>query len=309
MTKYPDTEKTGDIGVDILSLKVKRELSWIFREQAKSDLGIDGQIEIVNENKEGTGRLIAVQLKTGKSYLKYETTESYTYYGKNDHLNYWINHSLPVIVVLCDDIEDVCYWVEITRANIKRTTSAWNVLVPKKQTISKSYANDFISIAGAPAHPDIVELALYKFIGEKYHSHSSEGRLDICPLIDTPRDFYGFPYLARFDKTNELTFIAHHFDIYRDFKSSDIDEYLLLREENTSSWALSEKTHKLIIFVISEDVEKLKSYKDITKSYQNLDNVEIYRLVYRYDYLLSGELSKFYELIELDTDDNEIYIY
>ncbi|HEY9031595.1 MAG TPA: DUF4365 domain-containing protein [Kangiella sp.] len=309
MPKYTDTGKTGEIGTDILSLLVKRELSWVFREQAKSDLGIDGQIEVVNEDKEGSGRLIAVQLKTGQSYLKHETEEGFQYYGNNSHLKYWLNHSLPVIVVLCDDRIDVCYWVEVSRSNVKKTASGWNVLVPKSQTISSAQINNLKAIAGAPAHHDIVELALFKFMGDKHHAHSATGRLDICPLIDEPRDFHGFSYLGRFEVTNELVFISHYYDIYKDFDESIIYRDLELRKYNTESWALSEKTHKLMLFIISEDKENLKSYKKIVEDVGPLENVEIYRLLYKYDPLGVVSASRFYDLTELDEGNNEIYLY
>jgi Domain of unknown function (DUF4365) len=67
MTKYEKEDETGDIGIDIVSMKMKREFSWIFREQPKNDLGIDGHIEVVSHERHGTGRLTGCG-NTGRLY-------------------------------------------------------------------------------------------------------------------------------------------------------------------------------------------------------------------------------------------------
>jgi len=36
----------------------------------KADLGIDAQIELVNPERRGTGRLIGAQIKCGESFFK-----------------------------------------------------------------------------------------------------------------------------------------------------------------------------------------------------------------------------------------------
>ena len=56
------------IGVSSVE-KIINQMGMIFREQPVDDYGIDAQIEIV-ENKCATGKLIAVQIKSGNSYFK-----------------------------------------------------------------------------------------------------------------------------------------------------------------------------------------------------------------------------------------------
>jgi hypothetical protein len=59
-------ERSGVFGVGQI---VERDLRWIFREQHEQDYGIDAHIEVCNS--EGpTGRLIAAQIKAGKSYFR-----------------------------------------------------------------------------------------------------------------------------------------------------------------------------------------------------------------------------------------------
>ena len=67
LPKYIDTNKTERIGVHKAAL-VLSEMGFIFREISNSDTGVDGQIEEVDENNNATGRIMAVQIKSGNSY-------------------------------------------------------------------------------------------------------------------------------------------------------------------------------------------------------------------------------------------------
>ena len=75
------------IGVSSVE-KIINQMGMIFREQPVDDYGIDAQIEIV-ENKCATGKLIAVQIKSGNSYFKELTPNSIIYRGKRKHYDYW----------------------------------------------------------------------------------------------------------------------------------------------------------------------------------------------------------------------------
>lgn len=309
MSNYSESDKTGDIGVDLVSLKVKRELSWIFREQPKNDLGIDGHIEIVNENREGTGRLIAAQIKTGKSYLKYEKEDGYVFYGENKHLKYWLLHSLPVIIIICDEQSDVCCWVEVTRTNVEDTRCGWKILVPKNQTINHESKSRLVSIAGMPQHSDIVELALFKFLSEKYHKYSEYGRLDICPLMYEPRDFMYFTCMGELEKTSEYVYVAHHYDIYEEFSISHLDKFISWRDLNISSCGHSQDKPRLFVFVISESKEKLALSEEVVCRMNSCEGIDVFRLLYTYSDMLSPTDGKFYTLTELGETNEEIYMY
>src|SRR3972149_1019365 len=74
-------------------------VGWLFREQYLHDYGIDAQVEIVKDNKP-TGDLIAIQVKSGASYFYERTKTEIIYRADNKHIEYWMRHCLPVIVVL-----------------------------------------------------------------------------------------------------------------------------------------------------------------------------------------------------------------
>ena len=94
-------------------------LSWAFREQPTSDYGIDAQAEKLNLDGKGGGKLIALQIKTGASYFRKKGGE-YVYYGEERHREYWINHSLPVFLIIHNPETNLTLWqrVELNRPGI-----------------------------------------------------------------------------------------------------------------------------------------------------------------------------------------------
>ena len=68
--EYSETAEMGERGRWIVEGVVRNSLHWLFRETRKSDLGIDGFVEILNKERHSEGRLFALQLKTGRSYFQ-----------------------------------------------------------------------------------------------------------------------------------------------------------------------------------------------------------------------------------------------
>ena len=123
------TDIVNGQGLSILGFKTF-DFGWIHRFQPEYDNGIDSHIEIVQEDN-ATGRLIAVQLKTGQSCLILNgKKDAYVYYIEERHYNYWLNHSLPVILVLCDEKKEICYWQHITEETVTPTDKKWKTEVP-----------------------------------------------------------------------------------------------------------------------------------------------------------------------------------
>lgn len=139
---------TGSKGVKILRDIIEDELGWLFREQPlETDYGIDADMEIV-EDGEATGILIAIQIKSGKSFFKHQNEEGFIFRADIEHYNYWVNHSLPVILVLCDNENKKCYWVQITEENVEKVSeTSWKITVPKKNVVDKNSKYKFEEIA------------------------------------------------------------------------------------------------------------------------------------------------------------------
>ncbi|PKG86493.1 hypothetical protein CXF85_01965 [Colwellia sp. 75C3] len=138
--KYPSSSNSERIGIYTVGAQFER-IGCIFREQAIVDCGIDAQIEAV-EDENASGKLIALQIKSGASYFKEEKDDAFIYRGKLEHLSYWLEHSLSVLIILCDIDNEVCYWQTVIPQNVKYTQKQWKIIVPKAQRINSGMVTD-----------------------------------------------------------------------------------------------------------------------------------------------------------------------
>jgi hypothetical protein len=122
----PQTERLGVSALDHFF----SSCGWLFREQKTHDYGIDAHVEIV-ENERPTGKLIALQIKSGRSFFEEEQESGYIFRTDDKHIAYWVDHSMPVVLVLYNpDTNQVC-WQQISRETVKPTGKRWKLSVPK----------------------------------------------------------------------------------------------------------------------------------------------------------------------------------
>ncbi|ADJ65894.1 DUF4365 domain-containing protein [Herbaspirillum seropedicae] len=155
MARYDPKEQ---IGVNAVQKIVLKELGWIFREQPLVDMGIDAHIELVQD--EPTGKLVALQIKTGPSHFV-EREDAYVFRGSLTHLEYWINHSLPVILVAHFDEENETYWVLVDEGKVRRAGKSWTIAIPKENKLGKKTRAALAKVfAGSPAQNRMRRLAI-----------------------------------------------------------------------------------------------------------------------------------------------------
>ncbi|MDJ0318358.1 DUF4365 domain-containing protein [Arthrobacter antibioticus] len=122
------------MGIAGVSLIVHGDLKWILREQPTSDFGIDVQIEVV-DGRALSGKLIAAQIKSGKSYFK-ATSGGWWFYPKARNLDYWLAHALPVIVVFYNAETRKAYWESVEPAKILPTRKGGRkLLIPESKEL------------------------------------------------------------------------------------------------------------------------------------------------------------------------------
>jgi Domain of unknown function (DUF4365) len=143
------TERKGINAVEGIFLN---EFGWLFREQPVSDYGIDALVEVVENNKP-TGKLIALQIKTGAAYFR-PKANGFVFYGALRHLEYWTRHSLPVFLILHDPANNLTLWQKVERRLAHVTDKGWSIVIPwanrltiaSKNCIADGIANDDQSI-------------------------------------------------------------------------------------------------------------------------------------------------------------------
>jgi hypothetical protein len=140
---------TGELGVNLVCRIVIAQLGWMFRRNHNEhDFGIDGYIDLVTEDGLVTGRSIAVQIKYGESYLSHRERDGFTYYGQPRHLNYLLNHPVPVIVILCEPGTELCYWQQFDPEALEPTDTGWKLCVSYENTLSAASKGRLEDIAG-----------------------------------------------------------------------------------------------------------------------------------------------------------------
>lgn len=110
-------------------------LGMLFREQTVHDYGVDAHVELVEDGRP-TGRLLGIQIKTGLSFFAEEDGDSYVYRSDDDHVQYWIHHSLPVILTICDPSSRSVHWQVISQATVSSTGKNWKILIPKSHVVN-----------------------------------------------------------------------------------------------------------------------------------------------------------------------------
>lgn len=129
-----------------VGLAFARDMRWTFRDQPVDDYGIDAHIEPKRDGAP-VGRLIAVQIKGGRSYFRTKAPGGWYYPGKDRHLRYWRNFVLPVVVILYDPDTETCYWQRVSDEHITYTASGWRLFVPASQTLCAEAAGPLLQIA------------------------------------------------------------------------------------------------------------------------------------------------------------------
>jgi hypothetical protein len=146
--RYPKTKQTGDKGIRLVEKIFSDDFGWIFRSQDdQKDVGIDAHVEIA-WGERVVGKKIALQIKTGESFFKRKNSEGFVFRGESKHLNYFLNYSLPVVVILCNPALDKCWWVKADSAEMEEVSKGWQITVPFSQVLDASAKEELEHIAG-----------------------------------------------------------------------------------------------------------------------------------------------------------------
>lgn len=110
----PKTKFTELKGLDRISL-VTHEMKCLFRVISQDDVGIDGEIELLREKADGKGfetegGIIKVQAKSGASYVKRDSVETFATPVRKEDLEYWNNCTFPVFFIVYHPADDELYY-------------------------------------------------------------------------------------------------------------------------------------------------------------------------------------------------------
>ena len=154
--KYPLGTANGDAGEFFAAYKIAKELGWPCR-LFDIDIGIDAQVEILTNDRESTGRFVALQVKATSA------KEVDCRYVKAQQLKYWLSLDIPVFVVLVDLYKEQMFLhlVEATQAYEKTpkglykipfdlvadlfTLSSATIMAEASERLAMSHINQYLS--------------------------------------------------------------------------------------------------------------------------------------------------------------------
>lgn len=256
-------------------------IEWIFREEPIVDMGIDAQIELC-EDGVPTGRLIALQIKTGESWFKEENKHGYVYRGSLTHLSYWKSHSLPVIVVLCNVEEQKIWWELVSNQNVVVTGKGWKMTVPFTQTLQQSCNEKLTSIAihGLEKYDKLQQLVQELGHVGQIGNKSKLGLLHRVLKIADKHAEVSAPFLDE-EMLNILKFISsdvHVRVITREFNDSILAELQLYADEHPNLDVRQSKNLHSKFLVVDEALMIIGSV-NLTKKGWRGANPEIYSTI------------------------------
>lgn len=145
------------IGIHRTALVFLEYFGWIEREQPISDFGIDMHVEIV-EDGIPTGQIFALQIKSGSSYFREETSNGFIYRGDNRHLEYWLSQSVPVLIIIYEPESKNIFWEQVISSKVSKTESAWKIEIPRSNLLINSEA-DLLKVYHNPNHYTVMNVS------------------------------------------------------------------------------------------------------------------------------------------------------
>ena len=109
-TKYPKSAQTGDEGVALLR-KIATAAGGVYRAFESPDLGVDGTIELLTEDREPSGDLVLVQIKSGPSYIR---RGRFYVDADRSHFETWARYAVPVVGIVCRPVAGQARWTDIS---------------------------------------------------------------------------------------------------------------------------------------------------------------------------------------------------
>lgn len=196
--RWPKTQKTANAGLLFVQAVVNEHGSIYRPVHQETDIGIDGYIELINV-EEASGRLIAVQIKSGETYFSTRDNEFVVAVDQR-HLDYWTAYMVPVILVSYNPVADLGAWVSIRdyieRERYHGRNLDGKIRMPIYQKFDVKALNE--SIAGL-AHTRADERILLR-CADKCLSQDAQARRDGFSILQAHPDSRSLKITALFAK-------------------------------------------------------------------------------------------------------------
>jgi hypothetical protein len=129
----------------------------LFREQRSGDTGLNAHLEIT-EDFPKAGKTIGLQVRSDENTHLEHSARGYICRGEIPHLVYWLQHAVPVIVMIHERKSGQILWEFVSADNIEIEGQEWELVIPYNQIYN---AEAVAAIAELPCYsPYLSRLAL-----------------------------------------------------------------------------------------------------------------------------------------------------
>jgi|SRR3989304_1709363 len=142
MIRKTDTQLVDQQGIGYIT-SVFATVDCVLNEHTR-ETGIDAILEIRGKEWKGTGKFVAIQLKSGDSFFKNESHDYYSVYVDNDHIDYWLRCCLPIMFIIYNPSLNKAFWVSIEKRLLVKTSKMYRIDVPKVNILSQITKNTLL---------------------------------------------------------------------------------------------------------------------------------------------------------------------
>lgn len=147
--------QTGNIGETEVTAKFER-LGWGVAPNPRHDVGTDLWLMARDARLFDLGLVVGAQVKGGPSWFAEEhhdksgVVDGWWFRDRDgEHVDAWLAHRLPHLIVLHDLHAQVSYWVHVVKDVVERTGKGAKILVPAVNTIDEEHRDDLLRVAAA----------------------------------------------------------------------------------------------------------------------------------------------------------------
>jgi hypothetical protein len=148
-------EQSGDIGQSEASANFAR-LKWGPVANPYHDLGTDLFLQVRDERGFDLGLLVGAQVKSGPTAFEEPQSDAEGelegwWFRDSDrrHIDAWLRHSVPHLIVLHDLDKRTSYWAQVTAETVVSTGIGAKVFVPIGNVVDVSQREALLEVAGA----------------------------------------------------------------------------------------------------------------------------------------------------------------
>jgi len=152
-------EMAGRIGVYAASRISAQLPGVIFREQRSGDTGLHAHLEVTDRFPQ-MDKSIGLQILFDENERIERSARGYVCRGELAHLTYWLQHSIPVLVMVYERKTDRVLWEVANADTVDLDGQEWELVVPNDQVYGPGAVS---AISSVPSHsPYLARLALDK---------------------------------------------------------------------------------------------------------------------------------------------------